>query len=174
MVGEFILEYNRRVLNNFSVYSEFFGTWDDVAGQDGMFFSPDIFKKYFFPFYKKLIELIKEKDLVFSWHCCGSIHEVLPMMIKAGIDIFNVVQTSAKNMEIEKIYNLYSRDVCLCGAIDSQKLLVFGSKKDIMEEIKKIKSLWNKKGGLILGPSHEIAPDTPIENILTIYNLLGE
>ena len=91
-------------------------------------------------------------------------------MIEAGIDIFNVVQTSAKDMEIQNLYRKYAKDVCLCGAIDSQKLLIKGKPKDIKEEVKKIKDLWYNKGGILLGPSHEVTPDTPIENILAIYN----
>ena len=90
-------------------------------------------------------------------------------MIDAGIDVFDVVQTSAKDMELEKIHKLYGEDVCLHGGIDIQKLLVEKTVKEIEEEIKKVKDLWGTKGGMILAPSHEILPGTPIENVLAIY-----
>ncbi|GAJ22721.1 unnamed protein product, partial [marine sediment metagenome] len=61
--------------------------------------SPELFKKYFLPIYKKLIENVKKYNLFFGWHCCGSVHDVLPLMIDAGIDVFDVVQTSARDME---------------------------------------------------------------------------
>lgn len=173
IVGEFILEFCERELKAFGKKAESYGCWDDIAGQYGLLFSPEIFKRYFLPLYKKLIEKTKKYGLIFSWHCCGSVHEALPLLIDAGIDIFNVVQTSARDMDIEKIYEMYSKKVCLCGAIDSQSLLVSKDEKAIRAEIRKIKYLWNKKGGIILGPSHELVPDTPINNILVLYDELN-
>ncbi|MCL4378907.1 MAG: hypothetical protein M1409_11150, partial [Actinobacteria bacterium] len=106
-------------------------------------------------------------------HCCGSVHEVLPLMIDCGIDIFNVVQTSAKNMQLEILHRLYSKDICFCGALDSQSLLISKKPGDIINEVKKIKELWTNNGGMILGPSHNMVPDTPIANILAIYDAIG-
>ena len=168
-VGEFCLEFNRRELLEFGDKAEYYGTWDDLAGQYGIMFNPEIFKKYFLPFYRKLIGNVKKYNLIFGWHCCGSVHNVLPSMIEAGIDVFDVVQTSAKDMELEKVYKLYGKDVCLHGGIDAQDLLVNKKPKEVREEVKKVINLWGNKGGVILAPSHEVPPDIPIENILAIY-----
>jgi len=114
-VGEFCLEFNRRELESFGNKAEYYGSWDDVAGQDGMMFSPELFKKYFLPPYKSLIENVKKYDLVFGWHCCGNVNDVLPSMIDIGLDVFDVVQTSAKDMELENIYIDYMavRSACM-------------------------------------------------------------
>jgi uroporphyrinogen decarboxylase len=173
-VGEFSLEFNRRELESIGDDAEYYGTWDDVAGQTGLMFSPVQFKKYFLPIYRKLIENNKKRSLYFGWHCCGSVHEVLPMMIDAGIDVFDVVQTSAKDMDLENVYRLYGKDVCLHGGLDVQKLLVEKTEKEIRQEIRKVKDLWGTRGGIILAPSHETLPDTPVENILAIYEELLE
>ena len=95
-------------------------------------------------------------------------------MIEAGIDVFDVVQTSAKEMEIENVYRLYGKDVCLHGCLDVQKLLVEKNASEIREEIKKIMDLWGNRGGIILAPSHETLPDTPVENVLAIYKTIHE
>jgi uroporphyrinogen decarboxylase len=121
------------------------------------------------PYWKRIISMAKSKGLIFNWHCCGNINEVLPMMIDSGIDVFDVVQTSARDMEIEKFYKKFGRSVCINGAVDVQKLLVGKKPVDVREEVTKIKELWGLGGGLILGPSHEALPETPIENILAIY-----
>ncbi len=168
-VGEFCIEFNKRELQSVGSEAVYYGTWDDVAGTNGMMFDPKLFKKYFLPIYQELISNNKKHGLFFGWHICGSVHEVLPMMIDAGIDVFDVVQTSAKDMEIENIYKLYGKSVCLHGSLDIQKLLVEKTAKQVKEEIKKIKHLWGQRGGIILAPSHETLPDTPIENMIAIY-----
>lgn len=173
-VGEFCIEFNKRELLEFGRKAQYYGTWDDVADQNDMMFSPQLFKKYFLPIYKRLIENVKKYNLFFGWHCCGSIHAVLPLMIDAGIDVFDVVQTSAKNMEIENVYKLYGKDICFHGGMDIQKLLIEKTPKEIKEEVKKIIDLWGNRGGMILAPSHETLPDTPIENILAIYEQINE
>jgi len=173
-VGEFCLEFNRRELQGFGKKAEFYCSWDDFAGQEAMLISPKIFKKYFFPLYVKLINNVKTYNLIYMWHCCGSVHDILPLMIEAGINVFDTCQTSAKNMDLENIYNLYGKNVCIHGAIDVQDLLINKSPKEIKKEVRKIKDLWGGRGGIIIAPSHEILPETNIENVLTIYEAINE
>jgi uroporphyrinogen decarboxylase len=173
-VGDFCLEFNRRSMETIGKKAVYYGTWDDVAGQDGLLFSPDLFKKYYLPIYKKLIKSIKKYGVFFGFHCCGSVNDILPFMIEAGIDVFDVVQTSAKDMEIENVYRLYGKDICLHGCLDVQKLLVEKTASEIRGEIKKIMGLWGNRGGIILAPSHETLPDTPVENVLAIYETIHE
>ena len=167
-----MVEFNRRSLEEAKIKPMIFAAWDDVAGQQGMMFSPELFKKYFLPIWKELISMAKKKELYFIWHCCGNVEEILPMMIDAGIDVFDVLQTSARNMEIEKFYKRFGKRVCVHGGIDVQKILVSGTARQIKEEVKKIKDLWGNRGGIIMGPSHEIVPGTPLENVLLLYETL--
>ena len=169
LVSEFCLEYSKRELEAFGKKAQYYGTWDDVAGQNGIMFSPEIFKKYFLPYYKKLIENVKKYNLFFGWHVCGSVHEFLPDMIDAGIDVFDVVQTSAKDMDLETIYKLYGGKICIHGGIDVQKVLINKKPEEIKKEVNKIKELWGNRGGVIIAPSHMALPETPVENILAIY-----
>jgi hypothetical protein len=168
-VGEFCLEFNRRYLAAFGAKAELYGAWDDVAGQDGMIFSPALFRRHFQPLYREMIAEVKRYGLIFSWHCCGSVHQVLPLMIDAGIDVLDVVQTSARDMDLETMYRRYGQDVCLSGGIDVQKLLVSGTPAQVRAEVRRAHDLWGTHGGLVLGPSHEAAPETPLNNILAIY-----
>jgi len=173
-VGEFCLEFNRRELESFGNKAEYYGSWDDVAGQDGMMFSPELFRKYFLPLYRSLIEKVKKYNLTFGWHCCGNVNDILPDIIEAGLDVFDVVQTSAKDMELENVYRLYGKKVCMHGAIDIQKILSRGNEQNVRDEVKKVIYLWGRNGGIIIAPSHEVVPDTPIENILALYDEINK
>ena len=172
MVGEFVLEFNRRELEAFGNKAEWYSMWDDTCEQSGLMIPPELFKKYYYPLYKKLCENVKKYNLIFSWHCCGNTTQILPYIIECGIDVFDVVQTSARNMDLENVYKICNKKLCLHGGLDVQKLIVSGKPNDIKEEIKKVINLWSNRGGIILGPSHEIVPGTPIENIISLYEYL--
>ena len=95
-------------------------------------------------------------------------------MIDAGIDVFDVAQTSAKDMDLSNLHKSYGKKICIHGAMDAQKLLVNMKPSDIKEEVKRAKDLWEKRGGLILAPSHLVTPDTPIENVLALYEAIND
>ncbi|MBM3700319.1 MAG: hypothetical protein FJW68_05325 [Actinobacteria bacterium] len=59
--------------------------------------------------------------------------------------------------------------MCFHGGLDAQRLLPLSTPEAIKQEVKRIRKIYDKNSGLILGPSHYISPDTPIENILAVY-----
>jgi uroporphyrinogen decarboxylase len=173
-VSDFVLEFNRRELAAMRGMAAYYGTWDDVAGQDAMLFSPALFQRYFLPTYRKLIDNAHAHGLYYGWHCCGSIHEALPLMIEAGIDVFDVVQTSARGMELGHLRRQYGGDVCFHGTLDVQKDLVEKTAGQVRALVRRVKDLWGLCGGIILAPTHETLPDTPLENLLAIYEEVME
>ncbi len=62
--------------------------------------------------------------------------------------------------------------LCFHGTISTQRLLPFGTPEDVAAEVKSRIELF-ADGGCILAPSHNIQPDTPLENILAIYKTVG-
>jgi hypothetical protein len=144
-VVDFVLEFNRRELAAMKGQAVYYGTWDDVAGQEGLLFSPALFRRYFLPAYRKLIDNVHAHGLFFGWHCCGAVHEVLPLMIDAGIDVFDVVQTSARDSELETA-PAYGQDVCF-RTVDVQKDC--GEEPQDIQAVRKVKDC-GLRGGIIL------------------------
>ena len=75
---------------------------DDSGTQRGEFISPDLWVEMVKPHYAKLCDWVHKNT---GWktflHSCGSVYNLIPHMIDAGIDILNPIQTSAANMEPE-------------------------------------------------------------------------
>ncbi|MDD3519754.1 MAG: uroporphyrinogen decarboxylase family protein [Actinomycetota bacterium] len=168
-IGEFMVLFNEKNLKCLGRYIDLYGVWDDFADQGSLMISPALWRKYFKGWYKILIDEAKKHNLLVCFHVCGSCVEIIPDLIEMGVDILDPVQVSAKNMELVYLKKRFGRDICFHGGIDSQKFLPFAKPGEVSAEIKRIKTLFGDDGGIILGPSHYLTPDIPVENIIAMY-----
>ena len=105
-------------------------------------------------------------------HSCGSTRPIWPDLIEAGVDIYDTVQPEAANMDPAQLKEEFGAEICFHGTISTQKTLPFGSREDVVREVQQRVKTVGTNGGLILAPSHNIQPDTPLENILAMYSVL--
>jgi uroporphyrinogen decarboxylase len=149
---------------------------DDLGAQNGMLISPDMWRSYFKPRMKEIIDALrKEKpDVIIAYHSCGSMRPVVPDLVEIGIDVLNPIQESAKDMDqLEVKQNFGKRITLMCG-LDTQQFLVDATPSEVKEAAqKKIKSL-GEGGGFIFAASHHIQHDTPDENIDALFEALDE
>ena len=169
-IGEFMFEFCKKYLSSIGNNIDLYGIWDDIAYQDNLLISPDLWRKFYKPWHKKIIEIAKGYGLYVCFHICGNCSEVIPDLIEMGVDILDPVQVSARNMQLEKLKQQFGKDICFHGGLDAQRLIPMGNPEQIKKEVKRAKELFAGDGGIILGPSHYITADTPLENILAIYN----
>ena len=168
-IGEFMVEFNKKNLSVIGPSMDVYGIWDDFATQESLMISPDLWRKYYKPWHAKIISEAKKYDLFVCFHICGNCSDIISDLIEMGVDILDPVQVSAKNMQIESLKKRFGKNICFHGGLDAQRLLPFSTPKIIQEEVKRVKKIFNKTSGLILGPSHYISPDTSIENVIAIY-----
>jgi len=139
---------------------------DDVGMQKGMMMSPQMWRRFLKPKYAELINLCHKKGVFFFFHSDGWIEPIIPDLIEIGVDILNPVQPEC--MDPVKLKELYGDKICFDGTIGVQSTLPFGKPEDVAREIKERISTLGPTG-LILGPTHAMQPDVPIENVLTMY-----
>jgi uroporphyrinogen-III decarboxylase len=58
--------------------------------------------------------------------------------------------------------------LCFMGTVDEQHTLPFGSVEDVCREVEERVRTVGHQGGLILGPTHHVQLDTPLENLLAL------
>lgn len=139
----------------------FFG--NDLGTQLDLLISPENFKKFVLPGFKRIIGVAKKYGKKVMLHSCGAIYRAIPLLIEAGVDILHPLQAKAKNMDAASL-SQYKNDLAFCGGIDTQGLLVSGKPDDIRREVDRVKRLLGPN--LIVSPSHEaLLPNVPFENI---------
>ena len=75
-------------------------------------------------------------------------------------------------MDLTTLKKKFGKDLCFHGGIDNQWVLPFGTTNDVKHEVTRcISILASDKTGYMLAPCHNIQANTPIENILTMYEV---
>lgn len=147
----------------------FFG--NDFGAQKGLLCSPDMWRRFFKPSIKKLVELGHQFNTKAVLHSCGDIYEIIPDLIEIGIDGINPVQITAFGMNPEKLISEYGRDIVFFGGIDVNKVLTKGSEMEVRAETRRIIDILGSYGRYIVAPTHDyMLPDIPVCNIIAMYD----
>ena len=101
-------------------------------------------------------------QLKLAYHCDGDLRAIIPELIEIGVDILNPIQPAC--MDPAEIKRLYGDRLCFWGSLDEQRTLPFGAPEDVRREVRTRLETIGRGGGLILGPTHHIQLDTPLEN----------
>ena len=146
----------------------------DLASQNTLFCSLDTYRELYLPYSKKLNDWIhKNTKWKSAKHCCGGCEPLIEGFIEAGFDVLNPVQTSAKGMEPKKLVEKYGdRIVFWGGGVDTQQTLPFGTPDEIKKEVIERTKIFSQKNGFIFNTIHNIQCNTPVENVLAMFDAL--
>lgn len=149
---------------------------DDFGMQNGPMISLEMFDRYFAPRIEKMFKTFKaiNPNVKIAWHSCGSIIPFIPRFIELGLDILNPIQPLARGMDPQWLKDTYGDRLTFFGGICVQKLLPQGTPESIKKEVKRRAAILGKGGGYILAPAHNIQDDTPVENVLAMFEAVRE
>ena len=153
-----------------------FVTGTDFGTQRGPFISVETYRNLFQPFHRQVNDFIHRRS---AWktfiHSCGSVYQLIPEFIEAGFDVLNPVQCSAAEMGAERLKREFGRDLVLWGGgVDTQKTLAFGTPQDVYREVRERVDLFNRDGGFVFNAVHNIQANTPIDNVMALFNALRD
>jgi uroporphyrinogen-III decarboxylase len=144
----------------------------DFGTQDTQFCSQETFVDLYFPYYKKINDWIHRNTTWKSFkHSCGAVEPLMKHFIDAGFDIINPVQISAADMDPEKLKKNYGENLVFWGGgVDTQKVLSFGKPEDVEKNVIRMCEIFSKDGGFVFNTVHNIQANTPIENVIAMFN----
>ncbi len=148
----------------------------DFGTQNGPFCSPATYRELYLPYQKKVNGWIHSNT---PWktlmHCCGGIEPLLPHIVEAEFDILNPVQCSAKGMDPQKLKDEFGRDLVFWGGgVDTQHTLPFGSPEEVRNQVRERIEIFGKGGGFVFSTIHNIVANSPLENVMAMFETLGE
>jgi hypothetical protein len=148
----------------------------DFGTQRSLFISNDSYRELFKPFHKRINDWIhkntKSKTFI---HSDGAIEPLISEFIDEGFDILNPVQCSVEGMDPAFLKEKYGKDIVFWGGgVDTQKTLPFGSSKEVRKEVEERIKIFSNGGGFVFSTIHNIQAGTPIENIVSMIEVIKE
>jgi uroporphyrinogen decarboxylase len=141
---------------------------EDWGLQKGLLFSKSLWMKYIYPCYETLHATIRKKGLAVFHHSCGDVTELMPEIIKLGVDVLDAIQREA--MDIKYVKREFGKYIVLFGGLGSQSTIPLGTPAQVVREAEETVALMGKGGRYILGPSGSIPTDAPMENVVALVD----
>lgn len=168
-ITDFYLRLNRRIFEAAEGGIDVILIGDDFGTQEGLLLSRKMLEEFVYPHLERHFSLAHEYGIKVMFHSCGAVREIIPDLIEMGVDILNPLQSGASGMEPGSLKREFGGSLCFHGSLDTQKTLPFGSEEDVREEVRERIGTLSPGGGFILAPTHNFQKNTPLENILTMY-----
>jgi uroporphyrinogen decarboxylase len=166
------IEYAKRYLDLVANYIDVILVGgEDIGGQDRLEINPDLYRELIKPRQRELWQFIKRNSRAYLLvHSCGAIGDIIEDYIEIGVDAINPVQTSSVKMDPGMLKKKYGdRMTFWGGGCDTQRVLPFGSREEVGEEVKRKIRDFAPGGGFIFNQVHNIQPNISPENIVALF-----
>ena len=149
-------------------YIDGFFISDDIGTQTGPFFSLDIFREFFKPYYKQLIDRAHELGVHMWLHSCGNIEMFLPEFIEIGLDVIHPIQKYT--MDEKEIAEKYGDKICILAGFDVQQTIPFGTAEDVENEVHYLRKTFERpEGRFMLTMGNGSTPDWKLGSLDALY-----
>jgi len=166
-IADFITDVSTRALSDVQI--DYFNFSEDLAGKSGPLISPKIYKEFFVPRVRRVIEHFKKFRVRYFWvDSDGNFEVLIPYMLEAGINCIWPLE-QASGMDPVKLRKRYGKDLVLCGGIDKRELTK--DKASIERELYSKIPYLLEQGGYIPHLDHTFPPDISYENFLYYMEL---
>jgi uroporphyrinogen decarboxylase len=146
-------------------------TGDDIAGQNGLLLSLNMWEEFIKPYHARLNKALHEFGVKVMYHSDGAVMDAVGGLVDMGIDVLQALQFDARGMDAAQLKNKFGDRLCFEGGVSVQKTLPFGKPDEVRAETAHLIRTLGKQGGYILGPAHAIQAGTPAENIMAMFDV---
>lgn len=135
--------------------------WEDICFKNGPLISPDVFREFVGPWYKKITDLTSSYGIeIVSVDCDGMIDSLIPIWLENGVNTMFPIEVGTWNASIAPWREKYGKQLRGVGGMN--KTIFARDREAVDQEIERLKPLM-ALGGYIPCPDHRIAPDAKFE-----------
>jgi hypothetical protein len=143
---------------------------DDMVWTQGPFIHPDFYRRYIFPRYRTLWEVLKKAAKKVLFCSDGTWTEFIDDIARAGADGFILEPTTDLEAAAEK----YGRTHVIVGSKVDCRTLTFGTKEEIKAEVDATLKIARACPGFIFAVGNHIPSNVPVDNALCYFDYLKQ
>jgi uroporphyrinogen decarboxylase len=128
---------------------------DDIANNDSLLLSPDMYREFVYPHFKRLIGYAKKSGLKVIKHSDGDLRTVVEDLVNSGIDCLDPIDERG-NMLMDELKKNYGGRIAFKGNLDCVETLVNKSPEEVRRETARCILKGGVGGGLIISSSNSI------------------
>jgi uroporphyrinogen decarboxylase len=147
---------------------------DDVAEPTRMMISPAMWRRYFKPRVRTIIDACRmaKPDLFIFWHSDGNIEPIISDLIEVGVNVLNPVQPDV--MDPACLKHGYGDRLAFWGTVGTPQRWAWGTPAEIRQEVYERITTVGVGGGLILSPAYDLEPEFRWENVVAFFEAIDE
>ena len=138
---------------------------EDMGFKTQTMLSPDMYRKYLFPWHKRIVDAAHRHDKPIILHSCGNLSNVMEDIIDCGWDAKHSFED-----QIEPVWEAkskYGDRIALLGGFDMDKISRM-SEGAVREHTRFLIDRCASGGGWALGTGNSVADYVPVGNFLTM------
>ncbi len=149
---------------------------DDVAEPSRMLISPAMWRRFFKPRVKTIIDAARaaRPGVHIFWHSDGNIEPIIPDLIEIGVDVLNPVQPDV--MDPARLKKRYGDQLAFFGTVGTPAGWSWGTPQTIRAEVRERIETVGRGGGLVIAPAYDLEPQEsiPWRNIVAFFEAVEE
>ncbi len=163
------LEVTERLLDKAKGGIDFVWMGEDLGTQHTPLVSQALYDSVLRPRHQKFIDLAKAYNLPIIIHSCGSSSWVYEELIRMGMTGVDTLQPEAANMSPAYLAAHFGGRLNFRGCISTAGALAYGTPEEVRQVCRETLATLMPCRGYHFAPTHQIQDNTPVENILAMY-----
>ena len=141
---------------------------DDLGFKSATLISPDMLRRYVFPWYRRMAEVVHAHGKPFTLHCCGNVSEIIDDIIDVPFEAKHSYEDVI--MPVAEFKRRYGDRIAVEGGIDMH-LLSSGSEEQVRQYTRRVMEECMPGGGWALGSGNSLANYVPVQNYLAMLDV---
>jgi uroporphyrinogen-III decarboxylase len=139
---------------------DLFYVHEDMAGSHGPLLSPELFRRFFLPEYRRFVDFLKSCGVkCVMVDTDGNFESLIPVFLDAGVDGFGPIERAA-GMDPRELRTRYGKSFSMIGGID--KRVLRRDRATMEKEVMELLPPLLEQGGYIPTIDHSIPPDVSL------------
>jgi len=139
-----------------------FFIYEDWGYNKGLFCSPSTMRELIIPYEKQLVSFFKDYGMQVILHSCGDIRKAIPLIIEAGFDCLQPMESKA-GCNVVEIASEYGRKLSYMGNINVVPLSTNDKKQVEAEIVPKLIKLKKMRIPYFFHSDHSIPPNISLK-----------